>query len=151
MKKITFLSVGLLLSSYLFAQPAEDSVRAAVNMLFTAMKTANAIMLQQSFADSGVLQTIVKSPDGKVIVRNESIKDFADFVSREQQGNADERITFGSIKIDDDLASVWTPYQFYYKGKFSHCGVNSFQMVRVNGVWKIQYIIDTRRKTGCLP
>lgn len=151
MKKITFLSICLMLSSYPFAQSAEDSVKTAVNMLFTAMKTANATMLQQSFADSGVLQTIIKSHDGKVTVRNESVKDFADFIGKEQQGNADERITFGSIKIDDDLASVWTPYQFYYKGKFSHCGVNSFQMVRLNGVWKIQYIIDTRRKSGCNP
>jgi len=151
MKKLTFLSSCLILSSCLFAQSAEDSVKTAVNMLFTAMKTANAAMLQQSFADSGILQTIVKAPDGKVTVRNESVKDFADFISKEQQGNADERITFGSIKIDHDLASVWTPYQFYYKGMFSHCGVNSFQLVRLNGIWKIQYIVDTRRKNACNP
>lgn len=29
-----------------------------------------------------------------------------------------ERITFEIVKVDADLASVWTPYQFYYKDKF---------------------------------
>lgn len=44
---------------------------------------------------------------------------------------------------------VWAPYQFYYKGKFSHCGADSFQLVRINGKWKIQYLVDTRRSQGC--
>jgi len=64
---------------------------------------------------------------------------------------ADERIVFETIRIDGPLASVWTPYNFYYEGKFSHCGVNSFQLVKINGEWKIQYLIDTRRKQGCKP
>jgi len=53
------------------------------------------------------------------------------------------------IKIDGPLAFVWAPYNFFYKGKFSHCGVDCFAMVRMNGSWKIQYIIDTRRKNAC--
>ena len=53
------------------------------------------------------------------------------------------------VKIDGALASVWTPYKFYFNGKFSHCGVNSFQLVRMNNTWKVQYIIDTRRRVGC--
>jgi hypothetical protein len=49
------------------------------------------------------------------------------------------------------MAAVWTPYNFYYNGQFSHCGVNSFQVIRFKDGWKIQYIIDTRRRTGCNP
>ena len=56
--------------------------------------------------------------------------------------------TFETIKIDGALASVWTPYKFYSGATFSHCGANSFQLVKIDGAWKIQYIIDTRRK-GC--
>ena len=54
-----------------------------------------------------------------------------------------------AIEIDADLATVWTPYQFYYQEKFSHCGVNTFTLVRQKGEWKINYIIDTRRKDNC--
>ena len=42
-----------------------------------------------------------------------------------------------------------TPYKFYVGEKFSHCGVNSFQLVKIRGEWKIQYIIDTRRRQNC--
>jgi len=48
------------------------------------------------------------------------------------------------------MATVWAPYKFYYKGTFSHCGVDMFQLVRMKGGWKIVYLIDTRRKEPCL-
>jgi len=44
------------------------------------------------------------------------------------------------------LATAFTPYQFYYNGKQNHCGANAFTLVRIDGAWKIQSIIDTRRK-----
>jgi hypothetical protein len=61
----------------------------------------------------------------------------------------DERITFDVVKTDGVLATAWTPYKFYVGEKFSHCGVNSFQLVKLDGNWKIQFIIDTRRKQPC--
>ena len=131
------------------AQSAEDSIKAAVNRLFEGMKNADASLVSGSFTDSAVLQTITRNKEGKTVVRNEQVSDFSEFVSKQQKGAADERITFETIKIDGPLASAWTPYKFYYEGKFSHCGVNSFQLVRIDDQWKIQYLIDTRRRHGC--
>jgi hypothetical protein len=96
-----------------------------------------------------ILQTISRDKEGKTVVRNEGVAEFIGFISKETAGNADERIRFETVKVDGPLAIAWTPYNFYYKGQFSHCGVNSFQVVRFNGEWKIQYIIDTRRRVGC--
>jgi hypothetical protein len=147
MKK--FLSL-LFFTSFLLhadAQTAEDSVKTVINRLFAAMRNSDASGLQECFADSAILQTI--TANGKI--RNEDVRAFAKGISTLPKDSADERITFDVVKVDDGLAIAWTPYQFYYAGKFSHCGVNSFQLVRVNGVWKIQYIIDTRRRKGCLP
>lgn len=132
------------------AQTAEDSVKAVINKMFTGMKNADAALLKNSFADSVILQTISRNKEGNLVVINESPADFMDFVSKESPGNADERIIFETIKVDGPLAIAWTPYNFYYKGQFSHCGVNSFQLVRFKGEWKIQYIIDTRRKQECI-
>lgn len=131
------------------AQSTRDSVIAAVNQLFEGMKNADTILLQHSFSPNAVLQTIDDSK-GSVTVKDESIEGFISFVGKETPGAADERIVVETVKIDGSLAMVWTPYQFFYKGKFSHCGVNVFQLVRLSSGWKIQYIIDTRRKTGCL-
>lgn len=131
------------------AQTNEDSVKAVINQMFEGMKNADTSLLLQSFADSAILQTIGITKDGNTIIRNETISDFADFVGKQKKGAADERIFFDMVRIDGPLAIAWTPYKFYFNGKFSHCGVNSFQLVRINGYWKIQYIIDTRKRQGC--
>lgn len=145
MKK-TILSLALFLAGItLNAQTAEDSVKAVVNKLFTAMKNSDAAAIKECFADSAILQTIGRN--GRV--RTDMASSFASQISSLPKDSADERITFEMVKVDDALAIAWTPYQFYYAGKFSHCGVNSFQLVRMNGIWRIQYLIDTRRRTNC--
>lgn len=146
---LLFLTGTMLFYTNSYAQTAQDSVKAAVNKLFEAMKNSDADMLKSAFADSAILQTISRNKEGKLIVQNEGISDFAASISKLPKGAADERIVFDVIKTDGPLAIVWAPYQFYYNGNFSHCGVNSFQLVRFDGIWKIQYIIDTRRKTPC--
>ena len=149
-KASLLLVIAIFITIASFAQTTEDSVKQVVNNLFIGMKTSNGTMIASAFADSEVLQTISSDKtSGKIGVRNESVKDFAKSISTLAVNAADERISFNSVKIDADLASVWTPYQFYFNGKFSHCGVNSFQLVRIYGQWKIQYLIDTRRKDHC--
>ncbi|HJS54278.1 MAG TPA: nuclear transport factor 2 family protein [Chitinophagaceae bacterium] len=150
MKRILILlTATMFISASINAQAPEDSVKAVVNQLFTAMKNADAGMLKDAFADTAVLQTIRRKQDGTFFVQNERVNDFVTQIGMAKKDSLDERITFESVKIDGPLASVWTPYKFYYAGKFSHCGVNSFQLVRINGRWKIQFLIDTRRRQDC--
>ncbi len=151
MKKITLLVILQLgcLGMHVRAQTATDSVKAVIHQLFTAMIQAEEKALLDCFSDSAILQTITKAADGSFITQNESVAEFAAFIAKESKGNADERIQFETLKIDGPLAIAWTPYQFYYKGVFSHCGVNSFQCLRTNKGWKIIYLVDTRRRNGC--
>lgn len=140
-----FLIVLLFLSSFCFAQKAEnDEIKESVENLFAGMKNADTVMIKSVFADNAILQTITKSD----AVKTEKLQDFLSSFSKLSKNDADEKIKFEAIHVDGNLASVFTPYEFYYKGKFSHCGANSFQLVKQNNVWKIQYLIDTRR-TNC--
>lgn len=132
------------------AQTAEDSVKAAVNLLFASMKTGDANALKNCFSDSAILQTIATNKSGEKFIRTEQVSGFAESVAKLPKGAADERIIFETIRIDGPLAIVWTPYMFYFNGQFSHCGVNSFHLVKLNGTWKIHFLIDTRRKEPCL-
>ena len=120
MKQVLFFILFGATAITLKAQTTEDSVKAAVNLLFDGMKTSDPQKLQSAFADSAVLQTIGRIKEGSEVVKNESVKEFAESISKLPKGAADERITFETIKIDGPLASVWTPYKFYYNGKFSH-------------------------------
>lgn len=144
------MKIGILLLCILpifgFAQtPEEGLIKATVNGLFDGMKTSDSAKINKAFSKTAILQTITKNGE----VKNENIKDFAISISKAEKGSLEERIIISNILIDGNLASVWTPYEFYYQGKFSHCGVNSFQLVKSNNEWKIQYIIDTRRKDHC--
>jgi hypothetical protein len=151
MKCILTALTLLLITVNVSAQSTEDSVKATINNLFVAMKNGDASLFKTVFSDSAILQTISRNKEGKTHVASESIDEFAAFVSKLKKDSADERITFETIKIDGPLAIAWTPYNFYHNGVFSHCGVNSFQLVRFDGIWKIQYLVDTRRRINCKP
>jgi hypothetical protein len=126
-----------------------DSIKAVVTTMFIAMKNADPVSLRSVFADSALLQSVSRTPEAKTIVKNEPLKEFIDYIGKQPVGASDERIEFESVLVNGALASVWTPYKFYFNGQLQHCGVNSFQLVRIENAWKIQYIIDTRIKEGC--
>lgn len=150
MKKVLITCILYLISTGSYAQSAADSIKLTIDQLFTAIKNADSNLLKNQFTADNILQTIVTDSTGAVSIRTDNLSDFASFVHKQQPGIADERITYESILIDGSLAYAWTPYKFYYKGQFSHCGVNAFTLVRIAGNWKIHYLIDTRHKTGCL-
>ena len=151
MKKIGLFFILMTVSFYSSrAQTEVDSVKAAVNLMFESMKNGDANALKNCFSDSAILQTIATDKSGQKFIRTEQVSGFAESVSKLPKGAADERIIFETIRIDGPLAIVWTPYMFYFNGQFSHCGVNSFHLVKLNGSWKIHFLIDTRRKEPCL-
>ena len=127
----------------------EAAVKATINLLFDGMRNADTTMLKKAFAANNTMQTIIKTKDGKAMVRTESLANFIKSVGNPHSEKYDERIVFTKILIDDNLASVWTDYKFYIGERFSHCGVNSFQLFKGDDGWKIIYLIDTRRKDKC--
>ncbi|PWN70641.1 DUF4440 domain-containing protein [Chryseobacterium phosphatilyticum] len=134
----------LLISISGFGQQNKE-IEKPIHNLFLAMKNTDPELMKTVFTENAILQTITK--DGAV--KNDSIEDFITSVSKFPKGDLEERIIIEAVHTDGNLASVFTPYSFYLKGKFSHCGANSFQLVKQNNEWKIQYIIDTRRKDHC--
>ena len=95
MKQILILlTAGIVISSITTAQTPEDSVKAVVNQLFSAMKGADATMLKDAFADSAVLQTIRPKQDGTFFVQNEKVSDFVNQIGMAKKDSLDERITF---------------------------------------------------------
>ena len=132
-----------------FSQSEEKAVEDVIRSLFEGMKTKNAEQVAAAFYSEGLMQTVQAKPEGSTVASNA----VADFVKRiattPAETTLDERILDYQIKVDGTMASAWTPYRFYVNGNFSHCGVNSFQLVRMTEGWKIVYIIDTRRKEPC--
>ncbi|WP_026951859.1 nuclear transport factor 2 family protein [Algoriphagus mannitolivorans] len=152
MKTRVFILAGLFLAIIGFsakAQTDEQAVEQVIKSMFDGMRAKNPEQVAAAFSPDAIMQTVMAKPDGSTVGSNA----VADFVKRiattPAETQLDEQILDYQIKIDGTMASAWTPYKFYVNGNFSHCGVNSFQLVKMAEGWKIVYIIDTRRKENC--
>ncbi len=86
---VLLLTVLLLPAFYLHAQSTEDSVKAAVNLLFEGMNNSDGVLVQKAFADSAILQTIAVNKGGKTTIKNVPVQSFAETVSKQDKGECD--------------------------------------------------------------
>lgn len=131
------------------AQQTENEVLSVVRQLFDGMRVHDtarirallhpqARMVSAGLRD-GVPSVSVDGPDGWLAAVGRGTEPY------------DERIRNPVVKVDGGLASVWAEYAFYVGDRFSHCGVDTFHLVRMPDGWRIIDIADTRRKEGCTP
>ena len=132
--------------SPIIAQDPQEEIKGVINQLFKGMQEADSIAVAAVFMEEAIMQTIITNKENQASVRQEAVSNFASLVGKQKKGALNEIIEYGDIKIDSPLAFVWTPYRFYYNGTFSHSGVNAFCLVKSSRGWKIQYIIDTRKR-----
>jgi hypothetical protein len=149
----TFLLLGLLAcaNSGTYAQKGnkdEKAIKATIETFFKAMQSGDTTLLLSTCMPEPVFQTWMANRDGQLELHTTPFGDFVQFVGTPSKDKYREEIEFGTVLSEKSLASVWTPYTFYVNDKVSHCGTNSFQLVKTTEGWKIQYIIDTRRR-GC--
>jgi hypothetical protein len=149
-KLIILLAIIANCSIALAQQTATDAIKQTVNNMFDAMRKSDSALLRSTFAKGIVFQSVANKKDGTTALVTENPDDFIKMVGTPHQGIYDDRIVFQDIKIDGDLASIWAPYKFYLNDKFSHCGVDVFQLMKTVAGWKIIYVVDTRRKDNCV-
>ncbi len=150
MKKLLIIAVALLSASQLFAQQtATDSVKQTINTLFNAMRKGDSTLLKSTLTEDMILQSVSNDKTGKATLTTESGASFAKAIGTPHSQVYDERIVFNVVKVDGSLASVWAPYKFYLGNKFSHCGVDMFELMKTADGWKVIYAVDTRRTGNC--
>jgi hypothetical protein len=152
-KIITPLFCSLLVTSVAAhaqkASPETAEVQKTINTFFDGMRRGDSTMVRRTLAPAAVFHSISSKAGQAPALQLENINGFLKAVGTPHPKVWDERITFDKVLIDAYLASVWTPYEFYIGDTFSHCGYNSFQLVKLADGWKIAHIIDTRRKEKC--
>ena len=152
MKKVFILSFTIFLTTELFAQQTSTAaIKQTINTMMDAMRKGDSTLLRSVLAKNMELQSVAIDMTGKVSLSTESASGFVAQIGAPHAAVYDERIVFGGIKIDGPLASVWTPYKFYLGTTFSHCGVNFFQLARMEDGWKIIHVAFTTRKDNCIP
>lgn len=143
--------LAVLLTSTVFSQNDEKlKVKATVDTFFEGFHKGDTTLMKSVMMDKIIMQTAYKNKEGKdVLVNDEPRKLVNAIANRPSDQKWDERLLDYNIQLDGNMANAWTPYEFWFNGEFSHCGVNSFQLFKEGEQWKIIYLIDTRRKSGC--
>jgi hypothetical protein len=131
------------------ASAETQAVQQTVTAFFDGMRHGDSTAVRRTLAPGAVFHSIGSKPGQPVALQTESINGFLKAVGTPHAEIWDERVTFERVLIDANIASVWAPYEFYLGSKFSHCGYDSFQLVKLADGWKIAHIIDTRRKEKC--
>ncbi len=147
----SILSVFFVLTSVHAQMDEKELVRKTVEGFFEAFHKQDSIGMKSFMADKVVLQTTGRNKEGKTQFQTTPIeKLYQSIVGIPDSINFQEKLTSWSIQVDRTMANAWVGYEFWLNGKFSHCGINSFQMINFDGEWKIIYLIDTRGRAGCL-
>ena len=60
-----------------------------------------------------------------------------------------ERYWSPTVMIRGGIAVVWAPYEFWLDGKTSHCGIDVFDFVKVDGAWRVANAMWTVEPDAC--
>jgi hypothetical protein len=134
-------AASLLNSSLHAATPEHQAVLAPVKAMFDGMAKRDATAIKEPLLPGG---TMVLMREGKPTQM--TFEAFADRVGRPGTTQIEERIHDPLVRIDNDLAMVWAPFEFLVDGKVDHCGTDLFNLVRKDGKWLIASLADTGRK-----
>ena len=127
-------------------QTDEQAVRAVVDRLFDGMRSRDTTMMRSTFAEPAQFFSLDRNGSVRVDAPSDFIKSIA---GAPAELVINEVVHDVEIRIDGPLATVWTYYDLFLSEKFSHCGYDAMQMLKVGGEWKIVALADTRRTEGC--
>jgi hypothetical protein len=119
----------------------QPAVLAPITQMFDGMAKRDAALIRKPVLNGGMM---VLMRDGKPTQM--TLEDFATRVGKPGTTKIEERIHDPLVRIDNDLAVVWAPFEFLVDGKVDHCGTDLFNLVRVDGKWIIASVADTGRK-----
>jgi hypothetical protein len=141
-------AAGFLINSLHAATPPsaqatndEQAVMAPITAMFDGMAKRDAAAIKKPLLPGGGM---VLMRDGKPTQM--TFDAFADAVGKPGKAQIEERIHDPLVRIDNDLAVVWAPFDFLVDGKVDHCGTDLFNLVRADGKWLIAGVADTGRK-----
>jgi hypothetical protein len=128
----------------------ETEAKQLVDTFFEGFHKGDTVLMRTVLAQEVRLQSAATNRDGNPQLIDSKIDELlVSIATRTADQKWDERILDYKISIDGNLAHVWTPYEFWSNGKFSHCGANAFTIAKLAAGWKIIHLIDSRRREGC--
>ena len=126
-----------------------DEVVATVQKLFDAMAAHD---------NDSVARLMM--PDGRLFSTSDSraaaavrVRTHEQFIGELRQNRQKilERFWNPEVRVRGGVATLWANYDFHLDGKFSHCGIDAFDLVKTKEGWKIAGGVFTIERKDCAP
>ncbi len=151
LKSILFLFILTVASVSGFSQQSvkkdKGLVLEKVNQFFEALEKQDTNLFKSIIHPGGHTWAVKEVADSVRI----SVRSFEDrlkkFINPDQV--IQERALSMEIKIHQEIAMAWVPYELDIGGNFEHCGVDIFTLVKSNDGWKIVTVAFTMEPDGC--
>jgi hypothetical protein len=153
MMNALLMTLALLAQTAAPAQTADGDraqIIAAVQSFFDSMEKADAELAKKVLVPDARFYS-ASERDGKVTVRPSTGEAFVSGFSNPNRAKALERMWDPEVRVHGPIAQLWTRYDFHSNGTFSHCGIDAFNLVKMDDGWKIASATWTVERTGCPP
>jgi hypothetical protein len=154
-KQISFLTL-LFLMFQVGSVSADSSEREAVlsviDNVFAAVRSGKAEDWRAIQLAEGTTLSFRPHPDGQpdeLQMRISSNEKFIAGLGPDDHEYIERWTEEPTVLIHGPIAVIWGEYDFWIDGKFSHCGVDSVDLVKVDGEWKVANLMWTVEKENC--
>jgi hypothetical protein len=143
---MTWSFVVLLLLTSIARAAGAQSVDAEGKVVIAV---ADSVLIALSSGDGKALArlTLDSAVVGGVGLRNgverASLRSWNQVINRTGPSDFTERGFDATAHVQDRVAQVWMPYDLYIGDTWSHCGVDTFTLMKRDGRWRVAALIYT--------
>jgi hypothetical protein len=141
-RSLTTLLVLAFLARPAGAQGTDAEGRAAIavaDSVLAALSTGDNATLARLTLDSAV----VGGAGLRGGVERVSLRTWRLYIDRPGPSTFTERGFDATAHVQDRVAQVWMPYDLYMGDTWSHCGVDTFTLMKRDGRWRVAALIYT--------
>lgn len=140
---LTILVLGII-SANCLAQDSKQEVLKVVNTFFQTMEEKDSVGFNDLFLENAHAFSVREKGDSTItrssILKASSSKD------QLKERLRKEDIT---IHVNENVAAVWAPYDFWINDVHSHCGYEVFTLIKSQENWKIASLTYSVEKGSC--
>jgi ketosteroid isomerase-like protein len=146
MRLIAVLFASTMIAAAADAASDKDDVVGVVNKLFAGMASRDGDAIASTMTPDARLIADNNGKLGAPLRRDE-------FAQRLASGKNQviERIWNPTVLVRGNIAMVWAEYDVHVGGKFNHCGIDAFMLLKTDAGWKISDITYTSETQDCKP
>jgi hypothetical protein len=159
-RNLCLIAILALLSAHAPADPSEPSVQAqeqldekasvlaALDCYVTAISADDIKTMAAMQTPEGMTYRAHAAEGGVMEVASHPNSYWVD-PSRADGHAHRERYWSPTVLIRGGIAVVWAPYEFWIDGKTSHCGIDVFDFVKIDGAWRVSNAMWTVEPNAC--